>query len=135
MSCTISMEEIALISKKMPVSINSPLKHHKKKSKVIKLPRGGYIVSTKTGNIQFGLPPDTIKDCLTLGINIPKYFIIPSNRFNKIFGVNVAEFEFPAYFNFFINKQKINLICTKEAEISIRVIFQETLLGPKNLEV
>lgn len=45
---------------------------------------------------------------------------------------SVAEFEFPAYFNFFVKKSRINLICTQEGEQAIRKIFQETLLGPED---
>lgn len=48
------------------------------------------------------MPPETVKDSLNLGIEIPTYYIIPTNRFDKKFGISVAEFEFPAYFNFFV---------------------------------
>mmetsp|Transcript_5877 Transcript_5877/g.8694 ORF Transcript_5877/g.8694 Transcript_5877/m.8694 type:complete len:121 (-) Transcript_5877:2658-3020(-) len=47
----------------------------------------------------------------------------------------MAEFEFPAYYNFFILRKKINLITTKEIAKSIRIIFQETLLGPRHIEM
>jgi len=66
---------------------------------------------------------------------VPTYYILPSKRFDKKNGVNVAEFEFPAYFNFFIKKRKCTLICTAEAERAVRTIFQETLLGPLTFEV
>jgi len=49
------------------------------------------------------MPPETVKDSLKLGIKVPTYFIIPTNRFDRKSGINVAEFEFPAYFNFFCN--------------------------------
>lgn len=32
--------------------------------------------------------------------------------FDKKFGLNFCEFEFPAYFNFFVKKNKITLICS-----------------------
>lgn len=92
-------------------------------SNVINLPRGGLIIKTKIGNIQYGLPPETVKDSLKLGISVPTYFIIPTNRFDRKTGINVAEFEFPAYFNFFCNKRQICLICTKSAEKDIKNIF------------
>lgn len=71
----------------------------------MKLNRGGLIIKTSEGPIQFGLPPETVKDSMSLGVEVPTYYIIPSQRFNKQFGINVAEFEFPAYFNFFIKRR------------------------------
>jgi hypothetical protein len=103
---------------------------------LLELPKGGYIVKTATlGNIQFGLPPETIKDTLKSGLEVPTIFIVPSVRFDRKSGLNVAEFEFPAYFNFFIRKKPVTLICTQEAEKALRTVFQETLLGPKTYEV
>ena len=44
------------------------------------------------------------------------------------------EFEFPVYCNFFIKKKvKTKLICTEQTKKKIEIIFQETLLGPKDL--
>ena len=44
---------------------------------VISLPRGGVIVHTPIGTVQFGMPPDTIKDSMKLGISVPKIFVYP----------------------------------------------------------
>ena len=115
-------------------SCESPLFKQHKDNKVFELPRGGCVVITSIGPIQFGIPPETIKDSLNLGFEIPQFYVIPSSRWDKMFHMSVAEFEFPAYFNYFINKKKITLICTKEAEVAIRIIFQETLIGPKVFE-
>lgn len=46
-----------------------------------------------------------------MNLQVPTHFIVPTERFDKKANLNVAEFEFPAYFNFFIHKKKINLIC------------------------
>jgi hypothetical protein len=67
------------------------------------------------------------------GLEVPTMYIMPTHRFDKQFCLSVAEFEFPAYFNFFVKKRKIILICDKEGETAVRTIFQETLLGPKDL--
>jgi hypothetical protein len=46
-------------------------------------------------------------------------------------GVNLAEFEFPAYFNFFVQRKRCTLVVDSEdAEQNIRRVFGETLLGP-----
>jgi hypothetical protein len=44
---------------------------------VLKLPRGGEYITTKSLIIQYGIPPETIKDCLKFGLEVPKYYIIP----------------------------------------------------------
>jgi hypothetical protein len=102
---------------------------------VISLPRGGLIIQTPIGNIQLGMPPDTVKDSICMGIEIPEYYIVPSRKFDSRVCLNVSEFEFPAYFNFFVRKKQISLICTADQEKKIRAVFQETLLGPVDHEV
>jgi hypothetical protein len=69
------------------------------------------------------MPPETVKDSLVLGLEVPTYYIIPSKRFDRKSGVNVAEFEFPAYFNFFMKRRKITLICNQQEEKPIRTVF------------
>jgi hypothetical protein len=85
--------------------------------------------------LQFGLPPETIKDSMKLGIPVPQVYIVPVERFSRemgpALGVNLAEFEFPAYFNFFVYKKRCTLVVDSEdAEDNIRRVFSETLLGP-----
>lgn len=102
---------------------------------VTELLRGGMVVKTKIGNIQVGIPPETIKDSIVQGIDIPGIFVIPTRHYSKESFINVAEFEFPAYFNFFIKRKRIRIICTAEQEKNLRIIFQETLLGPLEFPV
>lgn len=106
-----------------------------KQEELIRLPRGGIIIQTSAGNIQFGMPPETVKDSMMKGLDVPQIFVIPTKRFDFSACVNVAEFEFPAYFNFFVRKKRVTLVCTQEAKKSIEVVFQETLLGPGNFDV
>lgn len=54
---------------------------------------------------------------------MPTIYIMPKHRFDKRFCLSVAEFEFPAYFNFFVKKRKIILICDEEGEKAVRDIF------------
>ena len=69
----------------------------------ITLPRGGYIVDTPAGYIQFGSPPETIKDSMHLPKGVPQFFVLPNRFFNWIKGISVAEIEFPIYYNFFLS--------------------------------
>jgi len=101
-----------------------------------KLPRGGVSMETQAvGRVQFGIPPETIKDSMKLGLSVPAVYIVPVERFCRemgpALGVNLAEFEFPAYFNFFVYKKRCTLVVDSEdAEQNIRRVFSETLLGP-----
>jgi hypothetical protein len=84
---------------------------------------------------QFGIPPETIKDSMVMGLGVPSVYIVPIERFCRemgpALGVNLAEFEFPAYFNYFVQKKRCTLIVdSKDAEKNIRRVFSETLLGP-----
>lgn len=72
---------------------------------------------------------------MSLGLPVPQVYIVPVERFCRemgpALGVNLAEFEFPAYFNFFVYKKRCTLIVDSEdAEKNIRRVFSETLLGP-----
>ena len=102
---------------------------------VTELNKGGVVIKTRIGNIQVGMPPETIKDCMVQAIDVPGIFVVPTRHYSKDTFINVAEFEFPAYFNFFIKRRKIKLVCTRDQEEKIRVIFQETLLGPVDFPV
>lgn len=103
--------------------------------KVIELPRGGLVVATALGAVQMGIPPETIKDAMAMGITVPSYFVVPKDMFNRKHGINTAEFEFPAYFNFFIKGTRVNLVTTEETAARIRIVFQETLLGPADINM
>jgi len=59
------------------------------------------------------MPPETVKDSMNLGISMPNIFIVPKNRYDKKFFLNVAEFEFPAYFNFFVTRKRVRILCTE----------------------
>src|SRR5580658_7354425 len=96
------------------------------------LPRGGIVVTTSAGLIQFGIPPETIKDSMGPGRDVPTTFVVPHERFDRRRGINVSEVEFPAYYNFFILKRRVLLVVDdKDTEERIRGVFQETLFGPK----
>ena len=65
---------------------------------VTRLPRGGISIQTKAvGAVQFGIPPETIKDSMRLGLEVPRVFIVPVERFCReigpALGINLAEFE------------------------------------------
>jgi len=97
---------------------------------VVYLPRGGVYVKTKYGPVQFGLPPETIKDPMRMKLDVPTFFVVPKERFNLKFGTNTCETEFPAYWNFFIKGSCVTLVCTSEAANVITKVVDEVLEGP-----
>ncbi|KAG5189641.1 hypothetical protein JKP88DRAFT_197392 [Tribonema minus] len=107
--------------------------------KVTALPRGGIYVPTAAGPLQIGIPPETIKDSMALGLAMPQYFVMPPDSFHRELGsglgINVAEFEFPAYYNFFLRKRTIKLVVgSLETERRLRIVLQETLFGPVHID-
>ncbi len=102
---------------------------------LISLPRGGYIVDTDIGYIQFGSPPETIKDSMLLPKGVPRYFVLPEVFFNWIKGISVAEVEFPLYYNFFLKQRKTHIICQPEQYDRFPPVLREAVFGPENLSI
>lgn len=99
------------------------------------LPRGGYVVKTSEGLVQFGMPPETIKDSMKLGTEVPTTYVVYGEMFNRVMGISIAEFEFPTYFNFFIKRKQVKLLTTIDREKRILKVFRETLLGPEKYQI
>ncbi len=95
------------------------------------LPRGGYLVDSPAGYIQFGAPPETIKDTILLPDGVPLIYVLPEKFFNWIKGISVAELEFPIYYNYFIKKKKTRIICNAEQAEKIKIVILESLFGPQ----
>ena len=99
------------------------------------LPRGGYLVHTPVGEIQFGVPPETIKDTMVLEHSVPRIFVLPRKLFNWQKGINVGDMEFPIYFNFFLKKQKTFIVCRKDQARSLLGALQEAVFGPAEVDI
>jgi CRP-like cAMP-binding protein/phosphoribosyl 1,2-cyclic phosphodiesterase len=77
------------------------------------------------------MPPETIKDVMEYGLDVPVVYTLPRELFDRRRGLSVAEFEFPAYYSFFLLKRRCRLVCpSRDIERRVRSIFQESLLGP-----
>ena len=98
---------------------------------VTALPRGGYLVDTPAGYVQFGSPPETIKDTMKLPGGVPEIFVLPEKMFNWIKGISIAEIEFPLYWNFFIRKKKTLIICREEQFYKMKKVLEESVFGPE----
>lgn len=101
----------------------------------ISLPRGGYLVETEIGYIQFGSPPETIKDTMKLPGGVPRIFVLTDEMFNWIKGISIAEIEFPLYYNYFIKGKKTTIICTREQLNRIKRVLQESIFGPETIDL
>lgn len=102
---------------------------------LMELPRGGYLVQTPAGNIQFGSPPETIKDTMKLPGGVPDIFVLPEKMFNWIKGISIAEIEFPLYWNYFIQKKKTIIICREEQFIKMKKVLEESVFGPESFNI
>jgi len=99
------------------------------------LPRGGFLVDSPVGYIQFGSPPETIKDTMSLSKGVPEIFVLTEEMFSWIKGISVGEIEFPIYFNFFIRNKKTLIICRNSQLARIKKVLQESIFGPQNLDL
>ncbi len=101
---------------------------------VYHLPRGGTIVRTSAGLVQFGAPPETIKDSLGLGLGVPTIYVLPSSWFSRRRGMTCAELEFPAYYNYFLHGRKLLAVCDDDGRRRLHAILREALLGPERYD-
>jgi hypothetical protein len=91
----------------------------------VALPRGGYYVRTIAGPIQIGIPPETIKDVMGMKLDVPIAYVLPRDLFDRRRGLSVAEYEFPAYYSFFLHKRKRRLVVfSRDVDRRERLIFQ-----------
>lgn len=102
---------------------------------VNRLPRGGYVVPTSAGYIQFGAPPETIKDTMSLPKQVPQIFVLPGELFSVEKGIAVAELEFPIYFNHFLKQKKTYILGTEEQRDRLKVVLQESVFGPEAVDL
>ena len=100
-----------------------------------KLPRGGYLAETPAGNIQFGAPPETIKDTMHLQSGVPDIFVLADEMFSWVKGISVGEIEFPLYYNYFLRNKKTLIICRKNQLDRIKKVLQESIFGPRNFDI
>ena len=54
----------------------------------------------------------------------------PKNRFDTVAGLNMCEVEFPGYYQFFLRNRSMTIVCSSEAEKSLRHLMHEILQGP-----
>ncbi len=101
---------------------------------IVTLPRGGLLIKTENESIQFGIPPETIKDTMQMKSGVPTTFIIPQFMFIIDRGISLSELEFPTYFNFFIRQSKAKIVCLPEQHQRLKSVMQEALFGPEHLD-
>lgn len=99
------------------------------------LPRGGYLVDTSAGYIQFGSPPETLKDTIFLPKGVPNIFVLPIEHFDPKQGMSVAEIEFPIYYNYFLKKKKTRIYVNPDHINNMRVVLQESVFGPERVDI
>lgn len=100
-----------------------------------RLPRGGVLVETSVGYVQFGAPPETIKDTMLLPRSAPQIFVLPIHFFHLEKGISVAELEFPIYYNHFLRQKKTYIVCTREQREQLIIVLKESVFGPEIIDL
>ncbi len=99
------------------------------------LPRGGMLCLTTDGPIQFGAPPETIKDSIGSPTGVAHTFVLTRKFFDYERGMAFAEVEFPIYWNFFCQRRRARLVCTPEQRDRVCAVMQESLFGPVHVDI
>jgi CRP-like cAMP-binding protein len=99
------------------------------------LPRGGYLLQSPIGYIQFGVPPETIKDTMGLPESVPKIFVLSRELFHRQKGISIAELEFPIYYNFYLRKQRTLIVGTRTQITRLVRTLNEAVFGPKDVSL
>jgi len=99
------------------------------------LKRGGLVVKTSAGLVQFGIPPETIKDTMTHKGGVPGIFVAVEPLFSHERGISFCELEFPIYFNFYVLKRKIRVVCTREMQPRLATFISEAAFGPESFNL
>lgn len=102
---------------------------------VTDLPRGGVLVNTSLGYIQFGSPPETIKDTMLLPNGVPNIFILPYEHFDPVNKFSMAEIEFPIYYNYFLKSKKAHIFVNPDHIENLRTVLQEAIFGPEIVDI
>ncbi len=99
------------------------------------LSRGGLVVETSEGSIQFGAVPETIKDTMPTTGGVPAIYVIPDRMFSSQHGISLADLEFPIYFNYFTRRRRTVCICTPAQHKAISAVMREAVFGPRKVDV
>jgi CRP-like cAMP-binding protein/glyoxylase-like metal-dependent hydrolase (beta-lactamase superfamily II) len=100
-----------------------------------RLPRGGALLETSAGRIQFGAVPETIKDTLGTASGVPRIFVLPPKLVSLERGVSFADLEFPVYFNFFALAQRVTVICDEAQREILSTVLREAIFGPERIDM
>lgn len=103
--------------------------------RIVALPRGGYLVRTSIGPVQFGSPPETIKDTMVMDCGVPQIFVLPYEHFDAARGISMAEVEFPVYYNYFLRNRKAHIFVAPEHVENLKTVLREAVFGPERLDI
>lgn len=104
-------------------------------AEVRELSRGGLLVDTPAGAVQYGAPAETIKDTMTREGGVPRFFVLSRALFDRRRGLSVADLEFPIYYNLFVKKRPLVVVGAPDLEARVLRAVRESLLGPETLEL
>lgn len=101
----------------------------------VPLSRGGLLVRTSAGPIQFGAVPETIKDTIGLPDGVPSVYLLPGHLFSADLGISLADLEFPVYYNYFVRRQRTTVICEERQRRDLTAMMREAVFGPGKPDV
>ncbi|MEB3205364.1 MAG: cyclic nucleotide-binding domain-containing protein [Candidatus Sericytochromatia bacterium] len=101
----------------------------------VPLSRGGLLVRTPAGPIQYGAVPETIKDTIGKPEGVPAIYLLPGHLFSAELGISLADLEFPVYYNYFVKRQRTTVICEERQKRDLTAMMREAVFGPVKPDV
>ena len=92
-------------------------------------------METPAGPVQFGMPPDSIKDTMVRDHGVPCIFVLCKQLFSVERGVAFADIEFPVYYNFFVKNRRALFLGRAGQGDEVLHVLREAMLGPEKLDL
>lgn len=98
------------------------------------LPRGGVVLGSSIGPVQYGAVPETIKDSMGTPDGVPRIYVVPPHLFALDRGILLAELEFPAFWNYFVEKKRTTVVCRPDQRRVLVRALTEACFGPRSVD-
>lgn len=101
----------------------------------VALSRGGLVVETSSGPLQYGVVPETLKDTIGRSSGVPATFLVPARLFSPEAGISLADLEFPVYYNYFVRRQRTVVVCEERQRRDLQEVMREAVFGPRKVDI
>lgn len=92
------------------------------------------MLGASIGPVQYGAVPETIKDSMGTPGGVPCIYVVPPHIFALDRGILMAELEFPAFWNYFVEKKQTTIVCRPDQRRVLSRALSEACFGPRGVD-